>query len=271
MIALPLPLATGTGTAAGVLYAFEQSDAFAKIIILLLFAFSIQAWTIMIEKGASLRRVRRKDQIFTREFRECRGPFDMMLGNRAAAGPIMNIYQSGVAEIVELLDLPERETMRFAHEHRLPRQLSPYEVDRVRSAMERAVSGEIDGLERRLPLLGTTVTISPFLGLLGTVWGVMMAFVGMARAGRPDIGAMAPGVSGALLTTVVGLVVAIPSVVGFNLLTSATRQTITSMDNFVDDFVSMLRLHGGELEPTGSREDEEPQRAARKLKIDTNF
>ena len=228
--------------ASGVLYAFNQSDLFAKIIIILLFLFSIQAWTIMCEKGLALRQIRRRNQNFLRDFRDSHSPLDMTLSGHHKSGPVVEVYQSGVAEIVNLLDLTEQQILRFSHEHRLPRALTPYEVDRVRSAMERAVSSHVDDLERRLPLLGTTVTISPFLGLLGTVWGVMMAFVGMAQAGRPDIGAMAPGVSGALLTTVVGLVVAIPSVVGFNLLTSSTRQAITAMDNFVDDFVSMLRL-----------------------------
>lgn len=233
-------------TGSGVLYAFGESDLFAKFIIVLLILFSIQAWTIMLEKGVFLRGIQKKNQVFNKEFRDCAAPFDMTISISRKGGPVMEIYQAGVAEIVELLEMPEREILRCAHEHRLPRSLSAYEVDRVRSAMERTVSLKAEELERRLPWLGTTVTVSPFLGLLGTVWGVMMAFVAMAKSGRPDIGAMAPGVSGALLTTVVGLVVAIPSVVGFNMLTSSTRQTIAVMDNFVDDFISLLRLHGRE-------------------------
>jgi len=160
---------------------------------------------------------------------------------------MMDVYQAGVDEITTLLELQENDIVRYANQKTLPRNLNPYEIDRVRSSLERAVSVKIDVLENRLGLLGTTVTVSPFLGLLGTVWGVMMAFAGMAQAGRPDIGAMAPGVSGALLTTVVGLVVAIPSVIGFNLLTSSTKQTITDMDNFVDDFVSLLRLRSSQI------------------------
>ncbi len=238
---IPLPLAS-----AGVVYVFNQSDGFAKVIIILLLVFSIQAWTIMVDKATSLRGKRRKDRNFLNDFRDTQSPLDMALSSRHTSGPMVEVYQSGVNEIITLLDLSDREVIRFGHEHRLPRPLSAYEVDRVRSAMERTVSSQINDLERRLPILGTTVTISPFLGLLGTVWGVMMAFAGMAQAGRPDISAMAPGVSGALLTTVVGLIVAIPSVVGFNLLNSATRQAITAMDNFVDDFVSMLRLRNTE-------------------------
>lgn len=225
-----------------VVYAFQQSDLFAKIIIVLLLLFSVQAWTIMIDKGMALRRARRVNRLFLRQFSESRGPLDLIASTTRLDGPMMGVYRGGTEEIGQLLDLGQNDMLRCANQGRLPRLLTPYEVDRVRSALERSVSVQVDALENRLGLLGTTVTVSPFLGLLGTVWGVMMAFAGMAQAGRPDIGAMAPGVSGALLTTVVGLVVAIPSVIGFNLLTGGTRQAITDLDNFVDDFVSLLRL-----------------------------
>ena len=91
-------------------------------------------------------------------------------------------------------------------------------------------------------LLGTIVSISPFLGLLGTVWGVMLAFIGMAQKGRPDIGVIAPGVSGALLTTVVGLVVAIPSVIGNNFILSDVEKTTVEMGNFVENFIALVKL-----------------------------
>ncbi len=235
-----LPILPPLGS--NVVYAFQQSDLFAKIIIVLLLLFSVQAWTIMIDKGMALRRARKNNRQFLRLFSESRGPLDLLTNTTRLTGPMMEVYRTGTDEIGDLLELRENDILHCANSRGLPRNLSPYEVDRVRSALERGVSVKVDELENRLGLLGTTVTVSPFLGLLGTVWGVMMAFAGMAQAGRPDIGAMAPGVSGALLTTVVGLIVAIPSVIGFNLLTSSTRQTITDLDNFVDDFVSLLRL-----------------------------
>ncbi len=225
-----------------VVYAFQESDGFARVIIVLLFVLSIQAWTIMIDKGFTVRQVRLGSRRFMQQFAECRGPLAMLGQLRGHKGPLVDIYQAGIEEMADILELNPEFLDTHARRQTLPRNLTIYEIDRIRSTLERTVSVKVIELEGRLGVLGTAVTVSPFLGLLGTVWGVMIAFSGMAQSGKPDIGAMAPGISGALLTTVVGLVVAIPSLVGFNLLTSGVRQAITEMDNFVEDFVSVLKL-----------------------------
>ena len=97
-------------------------------------------------------------------------------------------------------------------------------------------------METRIGLLATLVSLSPFCGLFGTVWGVMMAFCQMAIAGDPDIKKLAPGVGGALLTTVAGLVVAIPSLVGYNILTGMIRNLAVQMDNFTEAFMVRIKL-----------------------------
>ena len=127
----------------------------------------------------------------------------------------------------------------------LPRQLDAQEMGRLRNRLEHATDMELLELEGRLGGLGTVVTVSPFLGLLGTVYGVMAAFCAMAQQGRPDIAAMAPGVSGALLTTVVGLLVAIPAVVGLNTLTNGVQRTTMEMDRFVEELLAEIPSDGG--------------------------
>ena len=103
----------------------------------------------------------------------------------------------------------------------------------------------------------TAVSISPFLGLFGTVWGIMLAFTEMAMAGRPDIQTLAPGVSGALLTTVLGLLVAIPSLVGYNTITFYIKQVTVHMDNFVEEFIAKLKIEQLEnSEPPESGKEE---------------
>ena len=97
-------------------------------------------------------------------------------------------------------------------------------------------------IEERIGMLATAVSLAPFLGLFGTVWGVMIAFCGVASAGSANIQALAPGVAGALLTTVAGLVVAIPSLVGYNFLTQMIRKITVSMDNFSESFMARLKL-----------------------------
>jgi biopolymer transport protein ExbB/TolQ len=106
--------------------------------------------------------------------------------------------------------------------------------------MERAVGEESLRLESNLIILATAVSGAPFLGLLGTVWGVMDAFSGIAQAGQASLAAMAPGVSGALITTVVGLLVAIPAMFGYNFLTTYTRSFIVETENFAAECAAVF-------------------------------
>ncbi|MFW6414520.1 MAG: MotA/TolQ/ExbB proton channel family protein, partial [Verrucomicrobiota bacterium] len=231
-----------TPAVSGVFYAFQQSDNFARLIIFLLFIISIQAWTIMIERGLTARKALRASRKFIHQFNACSSPTDMLFYMTRHKGPVVDVYESAVNEMADILGLNSELLDQYARSETMPRQLNNNELDRIRSTLERSVSVKAGELEQKLGMLGTVVTISPFLGLLGTVWGVMMAFTGMAQSGRPDIGAMAPGVSGALLTTVVGLLVAIPSVIGYNTLTNYVNLTVTELDNFVEDFMSVLKL-----------------------------
>ena len=233
-----LLMAPATST---VVYAFQQSDGFARFIVALLFLLSIHAWTIMCEKGIVVRRARRATHRFLEAFRRSSSPVELVLDLDRHAGPLADIYSDVVAELMDMMDVNPNLIDSYSRRGRMPREVTSTEVEKIRSSLQRAVDREILVLERRMGLLGTAVTVSPFLGLLGTVWGVMAAFVRMAQHGRPDISAMAPGVSGALLTTVVGLVVAIPAVVGYNLITNSLRQTTVDMDNFVEEFVAELR------------------------------
>ena len=113
-------------------------------------------------------------------------------------------------------------------------------MNSVRAAMERAVGEESLKLESNLILLATAVSGAPFLGLLGTVWGVMDAFSGIAMAGQASLAAMAPGVSGALITTVVGLLVAIPAMFGYNFLTTSIRSQNIQMENFAAECAAVF-------------------------------
>ena len=101
--------------------------------------------------------------------------------------------------------------------------VSEEQIIAIEAVMESQISKEITSLESGVSFLATVVSVCPFLGLFGTVWGVMLSFVGMAQAGSADIAAMAPGIASALLTTVVGLVVAIPSVIGYNMITGMIK------------------------------------------------
>ena len=118
------------------------------------------------------------------------------------------------------------------------RCLNDIQINAVRNVAERTMADQALLLENSMGLLATAASTAPFLGLLGTVWGVMEAFGGMAVTGTAMLSAVAPGISGALLTTVVGLLVALPSAVGYNLLSDRLRRMSVEMDNFTQELIS---------------------------------
>jgi len=223
-------------------YAFKTSDVVGQGIVLLLFLGSIFTWTIMIEKGIALYRARTASLDFLRKFREKPYPLQLLPEAERNPGPLARVFESAASELLAFYNLPPAKAPFYGTEQVPIQKLSTAEIETVRSTLERAVADQILHLEDRLGLLATAVSASPFFGLFGTVWGVMVAFCSMAMQGRADIGAMAPGVAGALLTTVVGLLVAVPSLIGYNLLTNTIRQITVSMDNFVEEFMAQIKL-----------------------------
>jgi biopolymer transport protein TolQ len=236
MIALPLPATSA------VLYAFETSDLVGQSIVIILFLISIYAWILMLEKSIVVRSTRRQVDEFAERFKTAGWPLDLVLHVDRFSGPLAAVYQAGVEALVEVTKLDPKHIELCCRRRSLPRPLTELELDRIRNAMEQAMARHADQLESRLPVLGTAISVSPLLGLLGTVWGIMVAFVALAEKGRADISALAPGVSGALLTTVAGLVVAIPAAVGYNGLVVRIQRLTRQMDDFVDDMIFALRL-----------------------------
>jgi biopolymer transport protein TolQ len=228
---------------AGAYYAFSQSDGVGRIVVILLFLGSMLTWTIMIEKGLALFRARTASEKFMQIFRKTESP----LGNyRAGIGdnsPLGHVYKAGTDRLFDFYGITGEELTTFNATGRYPcRRLTASQLEALRTILEREVSDQILILEEKIGLLATAVSVSPFFGLFGTVWGVMIAFCGVAAKGRADISALAPGVSGALLTTVVGLLVAIPSLIGYNLLTITIRKITVYMDNFVEEFIAKVKL-----------------------------
>jgi biopolymer transport protein ExbB/TolQ len=230
--------------AASPFYAFEQSDAFGRLIVLVLCLFSVLAWSIMVEKWLYLSSLRRQIKEFVTFYRSKTSPGELFRDLESRRGPLHSISDAALHLMAAVQCRSVAELVTDLHEGKSAGDsLNPGEVDQIRAAVDAAVDEQIQNMETRLPLLGSIVSVSPFLGLLGTVWGVMMAFVGMAAKGKADINAIAPGVSGALLTTVVGLLVAIPSLVGFNMLNGLINQLTIRMDRYSDELVASIRAH----------------------------
>src|SRR4051812_45539571 len=225
--------------AGGLLFAFQHATLAGKLVLLLLAVVSIFSWSIMLTKLRVIQFARKQNQRFLEAFRQDRQVLRLFEKNaRFPGSPVFNVYRAGCREMAfHLLGSSEvDETFRA----RLggADKISPAQMGSVKAAMERAVGETALGLESQMILLATAVSGSPFLGLLGTVWGVMDAFSGVAIAGTASLGAMAPGVSGALITTVTALCVAIPAMFGYNFLVTSIRSLIVEMDNFAAELAS---------------------------------
>ncbi|MBQ9089388.1 MAG: MotA/TolQ/ExbB proton channel family protein [Lentisphaeria bacterium] len=242
----------------GAYYAYQNSDALGKaIVIFLILVGSVVTWTVMIDKTISLYRAKRLSNRFDALFREF-GEENMMSAQliREAeynSGPVAAIYSAGMEKLLDFYAMEAEKSGEYSPRG-VPKvcKLSDAQYNAVEAVLEREVSSQLKELETRIGLLATMVSLSPFCGLFGTVWGVMMAFCGIAAAGKADFMALAPGVAGALLTTVAGLVVAIPALIGYNWLTAVIRQLTVQMDNFTEEFLVAVKLSQLKV---GSRKD----------------
>ena len=185
------------------------------------------------EKACSLNNAMKKSQAFLRAFREKRNPLGLKEKAEESQSPAAAVYLAACERIDSFhLELPGGGR----------RAMSDDELEVMRSAMTQAVEDQLVILQKRTMILATAVSGSPFLGLFGTVWGITVAFTKLAQAGTPDIKTLAPGVSGALLTTVIALLVALPSMIGSNFIASMIQDITVHLDNFVDEVNAKFKI-----------------------------
>ncbi|MFV0416607.1 MAG: MotA/TolQ/ExbB proton channel family protein [Chthoniobacterales bacterium] len=239
LLATLLPIAAETGT--GLVYSFTESTLEGKIIVAILFVGSIFSWSVMVTKMRQLRFARHQSRHFSSLFRRNREPLGIYQQDLAFDGsPLYEIYEAGTTELCfQMLGSTEVDETFEARLKSSPK-ITSAQMRAITAAMERAVGESALKLESYMNVLSMAVSGSPFIGLLGTVWGVMQAFGGIAVSGGANIASMAPGVAGALLTTVVALLVAIPAMFGYNFLVSSVRSTIVQSDNFAAELASEI-------------------------------
>jgi len=214
-------------------YIWKLARPEAKVIIVFLAIFSIMAWSVIISKVVQMRRAKRLNGLFSEEFRKQPHVLDMFDRRlQVDACPLFVVYQNGSAELDARLRAGASEGRK--------KIISIKSVEHVRRSLENTVAQESLKLESGLILLAIAVSGGPFLGLLGTVWGVMSTFAGIAQAGSADLKTMAPGVSAALITTVAGLLVAIPSMFAYNWLVHNLRVLTVELDNYAQELISKM-------------------------------
>lgn len=214
-------------------FIWEKATPEGKAIIVILAIFSIFAWSVMAEKARQMRRAKQLNRLFESEFRTQKLVLDVYDRRvQVPDCPLFMVYQGGCRELdVRLKTEAAEKRKRF---------ISLKGMEHVKRTLERTVAQQALKLESGLILLAIAVSGAPFLGLLGTVWGVMSAFSYVAMAGKADLATMAPGVASALVTTVAGLLVAIPSMFGYNWLVHNLRVLTVELDNFAQELTSNI-------------------------------
>jgi len=241
-----LAVATGTASKQGQLaYIWSVATLEAKIIICFLIVFSIMAWSVMISKALQMHRAKKLNSFFAKEFQTQKHVLDVFDRRVQAEGcPLFAVYQAGSMELDARLKTADGGRKRH---------VSLKSMEHIKRTFENTISQESLKLESGLIILAIAVSGGPFIGLLGTVWGVMHTFGDIAQQGQATLTAMAPGVAAALITTVAGLLVAIPSMFAYNWLVHSLRVLTVQADNFGQELVSKME--------TEYLADEEPQPA----------
>ncbi len=243
--------------ATGLLYSFQQADLQGKIIVLILCFGSAVTWSVMLTKWQQLRRTNASCERFLAQFRRDRDPLHLYINNFEMDDcPLFNIYQMGAEEVSGRFGESSRPStsskskglynsfddngggVAVAESEVGVMDQRVVKLDMLRGALGRAIDAEVMKLESQISLLSTAVTGGPFLGLLGSAWGIMSVFAQMGVYGTVRLGAVAPGISAALLATVVGLLVAVPCLFGYNWLATRIRHATIEMEGFADEFVT---------------------------------
>jgi biopolymer transport protein TolQ len=215
-----------------------EGNASTQAIIGLLVVFSLVSWVLIVWKLLQFRRTRREADVFLDRIEAAEkldDAFQSILSLRES--PFTRVFQRGVTFFSELRPGAARAGSDV-------RGLSPAQLEVLRLVLEKEEGEERDELAGGLLWLAIIATVAPLLGLLGTVMGVMHSFIGVAREGSGSISAVAPGVAEALVTTVVGLIVAIPAAMAYNYFTSRLNLVMNELEGFSSEFIGTLAREG---------------------------
>ena len=207
-------------------------------VLYLLVFFSVVSWGIIFYKYRQVQGAKGQSDKFIEIFWDSRNLSSIHDASRELkSSPVAQVFRSGYEELLRL----SRSKKDSAQGEGLTTELGS--VDNVTRAMQRATSVEITKLEKALTFLATTASTTPFIGLFGTVWGIMNAFRGLSVTHSSSIQAVAPGIAEALVATAAGLAAAIPVVVAYNHFVQRIKVLATEMDNFSHEFLNIAERH----------------------------
>jgi biopolymer transport protein TolQ len=226
---------TGPPGARGLFDAFAEAGPVAKLILALLGLLSLVSWAVILAKLVQFRRAGAQSEQFLEVFRRSARFSEVNAqAGKLHASPLVGIFQAGYAEIdAQIKHARDLAPASEGHDYRITSLTS------LERSLTRAVSGEVQAVSRWTPFLATTAAAAPFIGLFGTVWGIMVAFSDIGSAGSTSLVTVAPGIAEALVNTAAGLAAAIPALVGYNYFANRTRRLKARMDDFTLEFLNL--------------------------------
>lgn len=201
-----------------------------QLVVVLLVVVSVVSWAAIFRKYYSLKRTRSLNDDFEREFwsgTSLNELFSSAAQNAKFAGPMERIFASGMREYQKLRERHVSDAATL--------------LDGARRAMRASFQRELDAVEQNLSFLATVGSVSPYVGLFGTVWGIMHAFTGLAALAQVTLSTVAPGIAEALVATAIGLFAAIPAVVAYNRFAREIDKIATGLETFIEEFSNILQ------------------------------
>jgi biopolymer transport protein ExbB/TolQ len=234
-------------------YAIENATTEGKITVVVLLILSLFSWTIIITKFRQLMIARRATKKFMAAYASTRDPLDIKKrGEEYDGAPAYALYERGAEEVlyhlknnpVEMKNVAAVAGVGDGNTDFVARanttKISNASYEAVKVVLEEAAGAQAMALEKGMIVLSTAVAGGPFIGLLGTVWGVMSTFAGIAASNSASLTAMAPGVAAALVATVTGLLVAIPAMFGYNFMVTTIRHITQELDGFATRYANQI-------------------------------
>jgi biopolymer transport protein TolQ len=209
---------------------FQNLRPVPLAIIVILVLFSLFSWTIVFSKGSVFSRARRDNRSFLRAFRKANSLQAVALASEQFSNaPLVAVFDFGYEEV----------------ERQIKQRGGLVNKPAIERSLQLGISEEVTKLEMNMNWLATVATVSPFIGLFGTVWGIIDAFQGLGNAGSASLRAVAPGISEALITTAVGLAAAIPAAIFYNLYGTRIKEIGTRMEDFAIEFQNLAERDFG--------------------------
>jgi biopolymer transport protein TolQ len=226
---------SGAHAEPGLIDFFLRSGPMAKLVLGVLVLFSLGSWGIMLWKWLQLKRADRQSERFLEIFHRSRRFSEVTSqAEEVRASPLLGVFQAGYAEIDAQIKAGGQGEGRSTQIRSL---------DGVHRSLKRALAAELRELARHTGFLATTAAATPFIGLFGTVWGIMVAFQQIGMSGSTSIDTIAPGIAEALINTAAGLGAAIPALIGYNYFASRLRQVKARTDDFVYVFLNLTERY----------------------------